>query len=89
MLIKEDGRGVVSMLRDKRLSLKAKGLLAYLEKCPEFVDVGLGYIVEDSADKESAVKSAIRECENAGYLEVERGRDEKGRLGTYKFRLKI
>lgn len=89
MLIKEEGRGVIHMLRDKRLSLKAKGLLAYLEKCPEFVDVGLGYIVEDSTDKEAAVKSAIRECEEAGYLEVERGRDERGRLGTYRFRLKV
>lgn len=89
MLIKEEGRGIIAALRDKRLSLKAKGLLAYLEKCPEFVDVGLGYIVEDSTDKESAVRSAIKECEEAGYLEVEHKRDEKGRFGTYVFRLKV
>lgn len=89
MLVKQEGNGIIGALRDRRLSLKAKGLLAYLDKCPEIVDVGLGYIVADTTDKENAVKSAIRECEEAGYLTVERTRDEKGRLGTYKFTLKV
>lgn len=89
MVIKEEGNGVISMLKDKRLSMKAKGLLCYLCKCPEIVDVGLGTIVADMHDGEVAVKAAIKEAEAAGYLKVERKRREDGKLGTYSFTVRV
>lgn len=89
MLVKEKGDGIIRALRDNRLSFRAKGLLAYLDKCPEFLDVGLGDIVADGTDKEGSIRSAIRECEEAGYLSAERTRDERGRMGTYRFTLKV
>lgn len=89
MLVKEDGNGLISMLRDSKLSLKAKGLLAYLSKCPEQVDVTIEYIAADSTDGEKAIAAALKEAEAAGYLERERVRDKKGHYRNCIWRLKV
>ena len=55
-------------LRDKRLSLKAKGLLSQMLSLPEDWDytlAGLCYINRESKD---AIRTAIRELEQAGYI---------------------
>ena len=55
-------------LRDKRLSLKAKGLLSQMLSLPEDWDytlTGLCYINRESKD---AIRTAIRELEEAGYI---------------------
>lgn len=54
-------------LRDKRLSLKAKGLLSQMLSLPENWDytlTGLCYINKESKD---AIRTAIHELEQAGY----------------------
>ena len=67
-------------LRNKELTLKAKGLLSQMLSLPEDWDytlTGLAYINRESID---AIRSAIRELEAAGYIARSRERDEKGRL---------
>ena len=67
-------------LRDKNLSLKAKGLLSQMLSLPEEWDytfAGLSFINREKID---AVREAIKELENAGYIVRTRERDEKGRL---------
>lgn len=56
-------------LRDKRLSLKAKGLLSQMLSLPEDWDytlTGLAYINLESKD---AIRSAVNELESAGYIQ--------------------
>ena len=67
-------------LRNKELSLKAKGLLSQMLSLPEDWDytlAGLSYINREKID---AIREAIRELERAGYIQRSRERDEKGRL---------
>lgn len=55
-------------LKDKRLSLKAKGLLSQMLSLPDDWDYtlsGLSYINRESKD---AIRSAVNELETAGYL---------------------
>lgn len=67
-------------LRNKDLSLKAKGLLSQMLSLPDDWDytlAGLACINRESID---AIRSAIRELEAAGYIARSRERDKKGRL---------
>ena len=67
-------------LRNKDLSLKAKGLLSQILSLPEdwdFTLAGLSYINREKID---AIREAIRELEKAGYVVRSRERDDKGRL---------
>ena len=67
-------------LRNKELSLKAKGLLSQMLSLPEDWDytlAGLSYINREKID---AIREAVKELEKAGYIVRSRERDEKGRL---------
>jgi hypothetical protein len=67
-------------LRDKRLSLKSRGLLSLMLSLPEnwnYTSSGLSAICKDGKE---AIRSAIRELEEAKYIIREQGRDEQGRL---------
>ena len=67
-------------LRNKDLSLKAKGLLSQMLSLPEdwdFTIAGLSYINREKID---AIREAIHEPEKAGYVIRTRERDDKGRL---------
>ena len=67
-------------LRNKELSLKAKGLLSQMLSLPEDWDytlAGLSYINREKID---AIREAVRELERAGDIQRSRERDEKGRL---------
>jgi hypothetical protein len=55
-------------LRDRRISLKAKGLLGYLRSHAEGYRVSQAQILADSDDGRAAVRSALAELELAGYL---------------------
>lgn len=72
----------VLYLRDTNLSLKAKGLLAqmlFLAQC-EFYQLSTEYLVQLNPNGESAVRSALRELENAGYIVRYQQRDASGRF---------
>ena len=67
-------------LRNRELSLKAKGLLSQMLSLPEKWDYtlqGLAYINREQID---AVRQAVHELEGAGYIVRTRERDSRGRL---------
>ena len=80
----EKNRGYTVMsnhhLRNKDLSLKAKGLLSQMLSLPEDWDYtlkGLSLINRESID---AIRTAVWELERAGYIRREQGRDAKGKM---------
>ena len=67
-------------LRNKDLSLKAKGLLSQMLSLPEDWDYtmkGLALINKESID---AIRASLGELERHGYIERHRKRNEKGQL---------
>ena len=67
-------------LRNKELTLKAKGLRSQMVSLPENWDytlAGLSHINKESID---AIRTAVLELEKAGYIERSQGRDEKGKM---------
>ena len=72
-------------LRNKELSLKAKGLLSQMLSLPEDWDYtlsGLSYINRESID---AIRTAVWELEKAGYITRRQGRDEKGKMTAIEY----
>jgi hypothetical protein len=55
-------------LADGALSFKARGILAYLLSLPEGTDISPDRITKSGTDGERAVKSGIKELQDAGYL---------------------
>lgn len=66
------------VLFDKNLSLKAKGLYAYLYSKPDGWDFSGDRIVQETKDKRVSVFNALKELEKAGYLK--RTRMASGRM---------
>ena len=72
-------------LRNKDLSLKAKGLLSQMLSLPEDWDytlAGLSHINRESID---AIRTAVWELEKAGYILRRQGRDEKGKMTAIEY----
>ena len=72
-------------LRNKDLSLKAKGLLSLMLSLPDdwdYTTKGLAYICKDGVD---SICSTVRELEIAGYIQRRRVRDSLGRLGEIEY----
>ena len=67
-------------LRNKELTLKAKGLLSQMLSLPEDWDYTLAGLSFINREKIDAIREAVRELERAGYIVRSRERDEKGRL---------
>lgn len=65
-------------LWDKRLSLKAVGLLSKMLSCPDKQNFSMNGIVDACKENKTAIISAVKELETFGYLERTRVRDEKG-----------
>ena len=85
----ERNRGYTVMsnhhLRNKELSLKAKGLLSQMLSLPEDWDytlAGLSLINKESID---AIRTAIWELEKAGYITRRQGRDERGKMTAIEY----
>jgi hypothetical protein len=64
--------------KDKRLSLKAKGLLSQMLSLPEDWDYTVAGLVSINKEAKSAIQSTLRELEAAGYLVRTRTQDKKG-----------
>ena len=67
-------------LRDKELSLKAKGLLATILSLPENWDFSIKGICATIKEGTTAVYSAIDELKERGYCKVVTNRNEKGMI---------
>ena len=85
----ERNRGYTVMsnhhLRNKELSLKAKGLLSQMLSLPEDWDytlAGLSLINKESID---AIRTAVWELEKAGYITRRQGRDERGKMTAIEY----
>jgi len=75
-------RGII---RDTALSWKAKGLVAWLASHDRNFSINREFIVKAGPDGEDSVKAGLRELRQAGYLSVERGHDDQGRLTSEAF----
>ena len=72
-------------LRDKSLSLKAKGLLSLMLSLPDdwdYTTKGLAQICRDGVD---SIRSTVRELEQHGYVIRRRVRNEKGQVGDIEY----
>ena len=67
-------------LRDKNLSLKAKGLLSYMLSLPDSWDYSIKGLETTLKEGREAIRAALKELEKFGYLNRKRLRDEQNRL---------
>lgn len=70
-------------LRDKNISLKAKGLLSIILSLPDEWDYSVSGLAAICSEKETAVKSALKELKSYGYLTVVKkmpGETKSGRI---------
>lgn len=72
-------------LQDKRLSLKAKGLLSYMLSLPDDWDYSLKGLTTGCRDGIDSVRSAVHELEDGGYLCRSKVRDARGRIVDYNY----
>ena len=67
-------------LRNHTLSLKAKGLLSQMLSLPEDWDYTLKGLAQINRESIDAIREAVRELEQAGYITLSRERDARGCL---------
>lgn len=64
-----------TFIKDNRLSWKAKGLMTYLLSLPDDWTIHLSEIEQHATDGKSALRSAINELKELGYLKAEQKRE--------------
>lgn len=72
-------------LKDRKLSLKAKGLLSVILSLPpewDYTVKGLAKIVADGVD---SVRTAVKELESFGYITRRQTRDELGKMSQNEY----
>ena len=72
-------------LRDERLSLKSKGLLSVILSLPDDWRISIEGMTQFSADGKDAIRSAIRELTDAGYITRAQTRSEAGTFSGYDY----
>ena len=72
-------------LRNRNMSLRAKGLLSLMLSLPEEWDYTLKGLARISMEGVDAIRTVIRELEEQGYLERHRKRNEKGHLKDIEY----
>lgn len=72
-------------LKDKRLTLKAKGLMSVMLSLPENWDYTLRGLAAISKEGVDAISEAVKELERSGYVIRNRKRDERGRLSGTEY----
>jgi hypothetical protein len=71
-----------AIARNDRLSFRARGLLVMLLSLPPDWHVTADMLAEDNPDSRTAIRAAMRELRESGYVEVHREQGEKGRWQT-------
>ena len=72
-------------LRDKSLSLKAKGLLSLMLSLPETWDYTLSGLARISLEGKDAIRAAVVELEKAGYIQRGQTTDEAGKFSGNEY----
>lgn len=65
-------------LRDKQISLKAKGLLSFMLSLPEDWDYSLDGLEKVCKEGKDSIRTALKELKEYGYLEIKKKQNEKG-----------
>lgn len=76
-------------LRDKSLSLKAKGLLSVMLSLPDDWDYSIAGLVAISKENETAVKSALNELKDNNYVVVTKENPTKSNGGRIKYTYEV
>ena len=74
-------------LRNKDLSLKAKGLMSYMLSCSNGTLFSIRQLMEASKDGEASVCTALNELKEHKYLKHYAQKDDKGRISEWKYDL--
>ena len=72
-------------LRDRRLSLKAKGLLSLMLSLPEDWDYTLSGLARISLEGKDAIRAAVVELEQAGYVQRRQTTDRDGKFSSNEY----
>lgn len=72
-------------LKDKRLSLKAKGLLSVMLSLPDTWDYSISGLVAICKESETAVKSTLNELKSCGYLVVTKKMPDETESGRIEY----
>ena len=72
-------------LRDKNLSLKAKGLLSQMLSLPEDWDYTLAGLSRINRESKDAIRSAVNELEKAGYVQRRQTTDASGKFSGNEY----
>ena len=72
-------------LRDKSLSLKAKGLLSQMLSLPEDWDYTLSGLAVINRESKDAIRSAVNELEKAGYIKRRQTTDAGGKFSANEY----
>lgn len=72
-------------LRDKGLSLKAKGLISQMLSLPEDWDYTLSGLSHINRESKDAIRSAVNELEAAGYIQRRQTTDASGKFSGNEY----
>lgn len=72
-------------LKNEKLSLKAKGLLSQMLSLPENWDYTLAGLSRINKESVGAIRTAVWELEEAGYITRRQGRDSKGKMTAIEY----
>ena len=72
-------------LRNRDLTLKAKGLLSQMLSLPDNWDYTLAGLSRINRESIDAIHTAVWELEKAGYITRRQGRDEKGKMAAIEY----
>ena len=72
-------------LRNAALTLKAKGLMSQMLSLPDTWDYTLKGLTHINRERLDAIRSAVQELEQAGYITRSRERKENGQLGGAEY----
>ena len=75
------------LLKDTRISWKAKGLYCYLSTVKKSEKITVQKLVKISKDGSDSVRSALVELVKAEYLAIGNARNEKGQFDYCYYRL--
>lgn len=74
-------------LQDKKLSLKAKGLLSYMLSLPDDWDYSLKGLTISCKDGLDSVRTAVLELEEHGYVRRQKVRNARGQIVDYDYQV--
>lgn len=73
--------------QDPNLSLKAKGFMLYVLSLPDDWQIYEKELIKHFKDGRDSIRATIKELIDAGYIEREKKRDEKGLIKGYEYRV--